>query len=210
MDLKKYTPGEEFANVFTHSLGALMAIYGTVVLAITSQNIVQATSTVIFGITLFLLFLSSALYHGATNEATKNIFQKLDHSAIYMLIAGTYTPALILTVKFPLDVILAAIIWILAITGIVFEYISLKSKKLSTGIYLLMSWLGVFFFYNVWMTSHLSVWLMLAGGLFYSLGCAFYLMKLRFMHSVWHLFVLAGAIMHYFAIMELLKAANQI
>lgn len=207
-DSKKHTPGERFANSLTHALGALIAIYGIVMLAETSKNMVQAVSTVIFGATLFLLFLSSACYHAMTNETAIRIFQKIDHSAIYLLIAGTYTPALLMTVKFPLDVTLLAVIWCLAITGIVFCCIEIKSKKLSTGLYLFMGWLSVFFVYNVWTASPLTVWFLLAGGIFYSLGCAFYLMKIRYMHSIWHLFVLAGAVMHYFAIMELLRAVN--
>lgn len=208
METRKYTVGEEFANTFTHSLGALMSIYGIVMLAVNSKNAVQAASTAIFGVTLFLLFQSSACYHAMTNETAKKVFQKIDHSAIYMLIAGTFTPVLLLTVKFPHNVALLAMIWYLAITGIVFSCVTLKSKYLTTGLYLLMGWLSVFLFYNLWTISHLSIWLMLGGGLFYSLGCAFYLMKIRYMHSIWHLFVIAGAVMHYFAIMELLKVTN--
>jgi len=205
---RKYSTGEEIANTFTHSLGALMSIYGIVLFAANSKSTLQAISTAVFGATLFLLFQSSACYHATTHEKRKRIFQKIDHSAIYMLIAGTYTPALLLTVKFPLSLALVAMIWILAITGIVFSCITIKSKRLSTIIYLFMGWLSIFFVYNMWITSHLSVWLMLGGGLFYSLGCAFYLMKIRYMHSIWHLFVIAGALMHFFAIMEILKAIN--
>lgn len=205
---RKYSTGEEFANSLTHSLGALFAIYATVKMEASSQNLVQSVSVMIFGVTLFLLFLSSFFYHATRNEAAKKIFQKIDHAAIYLLISGTYTPALLLTVKAPLSVILLAIIWSLSIVGIVFDCTKFKSKALSTGLYLLMGWLAIFFVYNVWMASHLAVWLMLGGGLFYSLGCIFYLMKIRYMHSIWHLFVLAGAGVHYLAIVELLKAAN--
>lgn len=207
---RKYSVGEEIANTLTHLLAALLSIFGIVILAINSKNVVQVASTAIFGVSLFLLFQSSAFYHATTSEIAKKVFQKIDHSAIYLLIAGTYTPALILTVKFPLDVILLGVVWCLAVMGIVFSGIKIKSKRLSTGLYLLMGWLSIFFVYNVWMACHLSVWLMLAGGLFYSLGCAFYLMKLRYMHSVWHLFVIAGAAMHYFAILELVKAVNRV
>lgn len=207
-EARKYTVGEEIANALTHLLAALISIYGIVILVSNSKNTIQTISTIIFGTSLFLLFQSSFFYHATTHETAKKICQKIDHSAIYMLIAGTYTPALILTVKFPLDVILVSMVWALAITGTVFSCIKIGSKRLSTIIYLTMGWLSIFFVYNVWMTSHLSVWLMLSGGLFYSLGCAFYLMKLRYMHSVWHLFVIAGAAMHYFAIMELLKVVN--
>lgn len=208
MEAKKYTTGEEFANTFTHSLGALMSIYGIVMLAVSSKNAVQATSTAIFGASMFLLFQSSACYHAMTNDTAKKVFQKIDHSAIYLLIAGTFTPVLLLTVKFPLCIALLAMIWYLAITGVVFSCTTLKSKHLSTGLYLLMGWLSVFLVYNLWTASHMALWLFLAGGLFYSLGCVFYLLKIRYMHSIWHLFVIGGATMHYFAIFELLKAVN--
>lgn len=207
-DTRKYTTGEEFANTFTHSLGALMSIYGIVMLAVSSKNAIQASTTAIFGATMFLLFQSSACYHAMTNETAKKVFQRIDHSAIYLLIAGTFTPILLLTVKFPLCVALLAMIWYLAITGVVVSCISVKSKTLSTALYLLMGWLSAFLFYNVWIVSHLSIWLLLGGGLCYSVGCIFYLMKTRYMHSIWHLFVIAGAVLHYFAIMELLKVVN--
>lgn len=208
MESRKYTTGEEFANTFTHSLGALMSIYGIVMLAFNSKNALQASTTAIFGATLFLLFQSSACYHAMTNETAKKVFQRIDHSAIYLLIAGTFTPILLMTVKFPHCIALLAMIWYLAITGVVVSCISVKSKRLSTALYLLMGWLSAFLFYNVWLVSHSAIWLLLGGGLFYSVGCAFYLMKIRYMHSIWHLFVLAGAVTHYFAILELLKAVN--
>lgn len=205
---KKYTTGEEFANTFTHSLGALMSIYGIVMLAVSSKNAVQATSTAIFGASLFILFQSSACYHAMTNETAKKVFQKIDHSAIYMLIAGTFTPVLLLTVKFPHSIAILAMVWYLAVTGIVFSCTTLKSKHLSTGLYLLMGWLSVFLIYNMWTASPLALWFFIGGGLLYSLGCVFYLLKMRYTHSIWHLFVIGGASMHYFAIMQLLKAVS--
>lgn len=209
IEARKYTAGEQFANVFTHSLAALLAIYGVLMLAANSKTAIQTISTEVFGGTLFFLFLSSVCYHSMTNETAIKIFQKIDHSAIYLLIAGTYTPALMIAVKFPLSIVLLVVIWSLAITGMVFYCTTPKTKYLSTGLYLLMGWIGVFFAYNVWITSHLTVWLLLAGGIFYSLGCAFYLKKsVRYMHFIWHLFVIAGAVIHYFAIIELLKAVN--
>jgi Predicted membrane protein, hemolysin III homolog len=157
---------------------------------------------------MFLLFQSSACYHAVTNEKIKKIFQKIDHSAIYLLIAGTYTPILLLTVKPPINIAMLAIIWSLAVVGIGFSCTTLKSKYISTGIYLIMGWLSAFLFYNMWMASHLSAWLAVGGGIFYSLGCIFYLLKFRYMHSIWHLFVIAGALMHYFAIMGLLHVIH--
>lgn len=207
--LKQYTTGEKFANIFTHLLAAIFAIYGIIVFAQNSKNLLQLTATAVFGGTLFLLFLSSTCYHSMTNETVKNIFQKIDHSAIYLLIAGTYTPALLLTLKFPLSIVLVIMVWCLATFGVVFYCTTPKTKYLSTALYLIMGWLSLFFVYNVWMASHLTVWLMLAGGILYSVGCVFYLMKsVSYMHFVWHLFVIAGAVFHYFAILELLKALN--
>lgn len=202
----KYTPIEEFLNAFTHSIGALFSIYAIVMLAVASHNAMEASSTAIFGATLFILFQSSALYHAMVNETAKKVFRKIDHSAIFMLIAGTYTPILLLVVPFPLSVALLAMTWYLAITGIIYSCLTLKFKYLSTGLYLVMGWLSLFLFYAIWNNaSHLSVWLLLLGGLFYSVGCIFYLWKKKYMHSIWHLFVIAGAVAHYLSIMEILK-----
>ena len=205
----KYTPAEEFANAFTHSIGALLSIYAIVMLAVTSHNPTEVASTAIFGATLFLLFQSSALYHAMVNKTAKKVFQKIDHSAIFMLIAGTYTPILLLVVPFPISIALLSVTWYLAITGIVYSCLTLKFKYLSTGLYLVMGWLSLFLFYYLWNnSSHYAVYLLIAGGILYSVGCIFYLLKGKFMHSIWHLFVIAGAMAHYLSIMEILKTAN--
>ena len=208
MEEKKYTPVEEFLNAFSHSLGALFSIYAIVMLAVSSHNPMEASSTAIFGATLFILFQSSALYHAMVNETAKKVFRKIDHSAIFMLIAGTYTPILLLVVKFPLNVALLAMTWYLSITGIVYSCLTLKFKYLSTGLYLVMGWLSLFLFFAIWNTSHLAVYLLLLGGLFYSSGCIFYLIKKRFMHTIWHIFVILGAVCHYLCIMQILKAVS--
>ncbi len=203
----KYTPQEEFANAFTHSLGALFSIYAIVMLAVYSHSPIEVASTSIFGATLFILFQSSALYHAMVNPTAKKVFRKIDHSAIFMLIAGTYTPILLLVVDFPLSVALLAMTWYLAITGIVYSCLTLKFKYLSTGLYLVMGWLSLFLAYAIWTkASHTAFWLLLSGGLLYSIGCIFYLLKKKFMHSIWHIFVIAGAMTHYYAIVEILKS----
>lgn len=209
VELEKYTSGEKFANYFTHLVGVFLSIYGTVILVVNSKNTTQVIATMIYGVALFLLFLSSVFYHTVTNKNAIEFVQKLDHSAIYILIAGTYTPGLLFIIKFPLNFILLGIIWALAIVGIIFTCVTFKSKYLSTGLYLLMGWISLIFFNNAWTTSHLVVWLLLGGGVSYSIGCIFYLKKFLYSHSIWHLFVLAGAMMHYFAILELLKILNQ-
>ena len=207
---KKYTPAEEFANAFTHSIGALLSIYAIVMLAVNSHNPMEVASTAIFGATLFILFQSSALYHAMVNPTAKMVFQKIDHSAIFLLIAGTYTPILLLVVEFPLSVALLAMTWYLAITGVIYSCLTLKFKYLSTGLYLVMGWLSLFLAYAIWNnTSHNALWLLLAGGLLYSLGCIFYILKGKFMHSIWHLFVIAGAMAHYLSILEILKSMGE-
>ena len=206
---RKYTLKEEFLNAFTHSLGALFSIYAIVMLAVNSHNVVEASTTAIFGATLFLLFQSSALYHAMVNETAKKVFRKIDHCAIFILIAGTYTPILLLVVPFPLSVAIMAMTWYIAISGIIYSCLTLKFKHLSTGLYLVMGWLSLFLVYAIWNNaSHLSVWLLLLGGLFYSIGCIFYLSKKKYMHCIWHIFVLARAISHYFSILEIMKSVN--
>jgi len=207
MEENKYSPKEEFMNAFTHSLGALFSIYAIVMLAVYSATPIETASTAIFGATLFILFQSSTLYHAMVNETAKKVFRKIDHSAIFMLIAGTYTPILLLTVKFPLSVALLAMTWYIAISGIIYSCLTLKFKYLSTGLYLVMGWLSIFLVYTIWNNaSHLAVWDLLLGGLFYSFGCIFYLSKKKYMHSIWHIFVILGAVAHYFCIVEILKA----
>ena len=209
MEERKYSSVEEFLNAFTHSIGALFSIYAIVMLAVASHNAMEASSTAIFGATLFILFQSSALYHAMVNETAKKVFRKIDHSAIFMLIAGTYTPILLLVVPFPLSVAILAMTWYLAITGIIYSCLTLKFKYLSTGLYLIMGWLSLFLFWSIWNNaSHLAVWYLLLGGILYSAGCIFYLSKRKYMHCIWHLFVLAGAVAHYFSVMEILKTVG--
>lgn len=205
-EIVRYTKAEEFLNASTHAFGALLSIYGIVMLAVASRNALEASTTAIFGATLFILFQSSTLYHAMVNETAKKIFRKIDHSAIYMLIAGTYTPILLLVLPFPHSIAILAMIWYLAISGIIYSCITMKFKYLSTILYLSMGWLMIFLIYKIWNTkSHEIVWLLLGGGAVYSFGSVFYLMKRKFMHSIWHIFVILGAVLHYFAIMELLK-----
>ena len=202
---KNYTPGEEFANALSHAVGAMLSIFGIVMLAVRSQNATAAATTAVYGASMFLLFQASTCYHAMTNATAKRVFRRIDHSAIYLLIAGTYTPVLMIAVPFPTSVGLLAMIWYLAVTGVVFSCLTLKFPYLSTGLYLVMGWLSIFLLHSLWQNgAYRTIWLLLAGGAVYSVGIVFYLMKTRYMHSVWHLFVLGGAVCHYFAIYHLL------
>lgn len=201
-----YSPQEEFVNAFSHAIGAIFAIYAIIMLAVTSKTPLQTGTTAIYGASLFLLFEASTCYHAMTNETAKKVFRKIDHSAIYLLIAGTYTPLLLMTVDFPNSVIFLSIIWYLAITGIVFSCITLKFKNLSTGLYVLMGWLSAFMFYMLYVKGfhHTLLWLII-GGLFYTAGSFFYLKPKKYFHSIFHILVLVGAICHYLMIMSLLQ-----
>ena len=202
---KNYTPGEEFANALSHAVGAMLSIFGIVMLAVRSQTATAAATTAVYGASMFLLFQASTCYHAMTNATAKRVFRRIDHSAIYLLIAGTYTPVLMIAVPFPTSVGLLAMIWYLAVTGVVFSCLTLKFRYLSTGLYLVMGWLSLFLLHSLWQNgAYRTIWLLLAGGAVYSVGIVFYLMKTRYMHSVWHLFVLGGAVCHYFAIYHLL------
>ena len=154
---------------------------------------------------LFILFQASTCYHAMTNETAKKVFRKIDHSAIFLLIAGTYTPMLMLVLDMPYSVIFMCMIWYLAITGIVFSCLTLKFKYLSTGLYVAMGWLSLFLFYFFWQKElYLTLLYLILGGVFYTAGSYFYLKNKKFFHGIWHLFVLVGAILHYCAIMSLL------
>lgn len=198
------SPIEEFLNSFSHAIGALFAIYAIVMLAVNSSTPVEKATTAIYGSMLFILFQASTCYHAIIGETAKKVFRKIDHSAIFLLIAGTYTPILMLVVPFPNSVALMAMAWYIAITGIVFSCITLKFKHLSTGLYLLMSWLVVFLVVPLWEKSPMSVVYLLSGGALFTLGSYFYMKEKKYMHFVWHLFVLGGAVMHYFAVINLI------
>ena len=195
----KYTPKEEFINAFTHSIGALLSIYAIVMLAVNSNTTLEAASTAVFGAMMFILFQSSTLYHAMVNKTAKKVFQRIDRSAIYMLIAGTYTPILLLTVSFPLSVALTAMTWYLAISGIIYSCLTLKFKYLSTGLYLVMGWLIIVrgsVIVNALGT--IGFGLVLGGGIIYTIGAVLYGVgkKHKWMHSVFHLCCVLGSAAH--------------
>ncbi|MGM9985692.1 MAG: hemolysin III family protein [Bacillaceae bacterium] len=195
----EYSLKEEIANAISHGIGALLSIPALVVLVV--QGVLYGTtahvvSFSIFGGSMFLLFLFSTLVHSITHPKVKKVFEYLDHSAIYILIAGSYTPFILLTINGPLKWFLFIFMWGLALGGIIFKLMFLeKFHFVSTIVYLIMGWLCVFFIKPVYeVLSIQGIILLVIGGLFYSVGCIFYLWRLfPFHHMVWHLFVLAGS-----------------
>ncbi len=197
----------EFFNSVSHIAGAALALAGLVVLVASAAlrgDYWRIVSFSIYGVTLFLLYLSSALYHGMTGRA-KKIFRTIDHQSIYLLIAGTYTPFTLVTLRGAWGWSLFGIVWVLAIFGIAMDALHKKGSRLpQLIIYLVMGWL---------ITTALGPLLhamppwgvgwLIAGGIFYTSGVVFYLKDERFpyFHGIWHLFVLAGSLCHYFAVL---------
>jgi hemolysin III len=210
-EYRKLTLGEEIFNSVTHGIGTLLSIAALVILivyAVIRGNSWHVVSFSIYGATMIMLYLSSTLYHSFTNERLKNIFVRFDHGAIFLLIAGTYTPFVLTTIRGTLGWTLFGIIWGLAIAGVVIRSIYLtRFRKLMVGIYMVMGWLFVVAIVPIMNNlSGISIAFLFIGGACYSLGVIFYAWRnLKYGHGIWHLFVLAGSIMHFFSILYSLK-----
>ena len=199
-------PGERF-NGISHLIGAVLALAGLVVLVVVAARQGDAWKIVsfsLYGATLFLLYGFSTLYHSLRGRA-KTIFRRFDHLAIYLLIAGTYTPFTLVTLRGVWGWSLFGAVWGLAVVGMALEYLPRRGARiLPVVIYLGMGWLALIALRPLLQALPLAgfVWL-LAGGLFYTIGVLFYALdkRLRHAHGVWHLFVLAGSASHYFAIL---------
>ncbi len=199
---------EEIANVITHGIGLALSVAALVLLVVFSSKEGDAWKIVsfsIFGASLVLLYLASTLYHSTREPSRKIKLNKLDHSAIYILIAGTYTPFTLVTLRGGWGWTIFGIIWGLAIIGIIYKmfFYSVKFRSISAVIYLLMGWIIVIALKPLIASLSLEglIWLSI-GGLSYSLGVIFYLWKdLPFAHPIFHLFVLGGSISHFFAIL---------
>jgi hemolysin III len=205
-----YPVKEEIINSITHGLGAILAIVALVILIAKAAHhgtIWHLVSFSIFASMLFMLYLFSTLYHALVSRKAKNVFARMDHAAIFLLIAGTYTPFLLISLRGPWGWSIFVVVWALAITGVVIRSIFLvRFRKISTVIYLLMGW-SILLAYNTMLINvpALSIRFLVYGGLAYSVGVIFYVWrKLPFHHAIWHLFVLAGSLMHFFAVLYLI------
>lgn len=204
---KLYSMGEEIAHATTHGLGVVLSIVGLTVLVARAALYGDAwhvTAVSIFGATLVLMYSASTLYHSIPLPRAKRVLRVIDHSLIYFLIAGTYTPFTLITLKGPWGWSLFGVTWGLAIFGVAFKIFATgRFEKLSLAIYLGMGWCAITAIKPL--LTHLEpggLVLMLAGGLTYSGGVAFYVWeRLRYHHAIWHLFVLGGSVLHYFAIL---------
>lgn len=202
-----YTIREEIACSITHGIGAALSIAALVILVVLSAmggDAWRVVSFSIYGTTLILLYMASTLYHAIQHEGAKKIFRILDHSSIFLLIAGTYTPFLLVPLRGVWGWSLFGVIWALAITGIVFKAIFIqRMKKLSVVVYLLMGWMVVIALKPLLsQIPKAGLWWLAGGGLSYTGGVVFYAMKsVKYTHAIWHLFVLGGSICHFFAIL---------
>lgn len=189
----------ERLNALTHGIGVVLSVIGTYMLLNKLGQETLITSKIaywIYGLSLILLFMNSTVYHLLAFSKLKAFFQKLDHSAIYLLIAGTYTPYLMISLGGKFGYTLLILIWLLGIAGIFFEIQATdRFPRLSTFLYLGLGWMSVIIIYPLFKKIGLNAVLYLGlGGLMYSIGTLFYSMKSnRWMHVIWHLFVMAGA-----------------
>lgn len=206
--LSKYTPKEELWNCIIHGTGIALSVAGLVLLAVFSSiygNAWVIVSTVVFGISMIVLYTASTLYHAFRNEHIKRRLKKFDHISIYYLIAGTYTPFVLVNLRGLTGWLVFGIIWGLAVLGTVLKLcLSGSGTKLwSVGLYLAMGWLVVLVSKPLAAAMpRLGFCFLVAGGLFYTLGVLFYIWKSRrYTHAVWHFFVLLGTVMHFFAVL---------
>jgi len=201
--VRRYTHGEERANMLTHAFGALLSLAGVAVLlaAAHASGLPYAlASCAIYGATLILLYIASTLYH----RDPRPHLRTLDHIAIFLLIAGTYTPFVLITLRGSWGWSLFAITWSLALLGVILELTSLRRfRRAMVVLYIAMGWVGLIALKPlVAALPGTGLWLLFGGGAAYTIGVLFYRMHgLRYHHAVWHLFVLSGSVLQYFAVL---------
>ena len=210
MEMEKqnsYSPGEELANSITHGIGFFIGIAVLVLLVVFSalrKSAWEVVSCSIYGATFILLYLSSTLYHSARNPRTRRVLKVIDHSAIYLLIAGTYTPFALVPLRGALGWTIFGVIWACAIIGIFFKvFFTGRFKAVSLVSYLFMGWLCVVAVKPLYRELNTAGFVLFAaGGLCYTVGAVFYAWKsLKGSHAIWHMFVLAGSLCHFFSIL---------
>ena len=202
-----YTFGEELANSLIHGLGIVLAIAGLIVLlsaAAIAGGVREITSCAIYGATLVILYTTSTLYHSVRRVEAKRVLRTLDHLAIFLLIAGTYTPFVLIALHGAWSWSLCAIVWSLAALGTIFELTSLRRfRRVMVALYVAMGWVGLIAIKPLAAALPAAgLWLLFGGGVSYTFGVLFYRWhSLRYHHAVWHLFVLGGSVLQYFAVL---------
>lgn len=204
--LEFYTAGEDRMNSLTHGIGAVMSLVGMVVLlvsAVQHGDSWRVVSFTIYGLSLLLLYLASTFYHTSQHPRFKRWLRIADHASIYLLIAGTYTPFLLVNLRGPFGWTMLGIVWGMAVLGVILKVFFIgRHDVLETAVYIIMGWMSVLAYKQ--MAAGISpgglAWI-LGGGIVYTLGVIFYAWnKLPYHHAIWHLFVLGGSVCHYLAI----------
>lgn len=207
MSSAKYSIGEEIAHSVSHGIGIVLSAVGLgflIWLSVEYGDVWHVVSTTVYGVSLILLYSASTLYHAIPYPKAKRVFQLLDHSMIFVLIAGTYTPFALVNLRGPWGWSLFGAVWGIALAGIILETVKKKRIKwLSLSLYLGLGWMAVIVIKPMLDTVPVTGLLfLLAGGLSYSLGVIFYVRKqMLYHHAIWHLFVMAGSALHYCAIL---------
>lgn len=208
MHERPQSPGEEIANSVSHGVGMMAALAALPVLVMAAQqrgDTIAIVGASVFGTTTVLLYLASTLFHALPGGRTKRVFQVLDHSAIYLLIAGTYTPFTLGVLRGEWGWALFGVVWTLAVAGIVFKALGgARYTTLSTWLYLAMGWVVVIAAKAVWtLVPGWGLFWLVAGGLAYTAGALFFMAeRIRYFHFVWHLFVVAGTACHFVAVLR--------
>ncbi len=203
LPLPFYSLGEEVAHTLTHGVGLVLSIAGLVILVAAAHlrgDVWHVIGCSVFGVTLVMLYAASTFYHGVRSQPVKRVLQRLDHAAIFLLIAGTYTPFTLVSLRGDWGWALLALVWGLALLGIILEAVpSRPVRGLSLTLYLGMGWLAVIAVGPLLRSLDWDgVVLLIVGGLIYTLGVLFYAWsRLPYNHAVWHLFVLAGSACHF-------------
>lgn len=198
-----YSLGEEIASAVTHGIGVGLGIAALVVLVVQAaqlQDPWRVTAFSIYGGTLVALYLASTLYHSIPHPAAKRVLQRLDHAAIYLFIAGSYTPLLLVSLRGAVGWTFFGIVWGVALVGCALEFVADRRwRRASLGLYLALGWVSVLMFQEIWATfSAGGIALLVAGGATYTAGVVFYAWKrLPYGHAVWHVFVLGGSVCHF-------------
>lgn len=204
--VREYTTGEEIANSVTHGVGALLAIAAipiSIVAAVHSDAALAVPAALVYSIFMLLEYLMSTLYHALTAPRAKRVFKVLDHSFIYLFIAASYSPYCLVTLVDVNGIALFAFVWVVAIVGVAAEaFWVFRPRWISAVLYLALGWAVVAFLPQLYsLLAGPGFWLLLAGGLCYSVGCIFYVLKkVRYMHSIFHVWILAGSICQFLSI----------
>ena len=205
-NIQFYSPTEEKLNIWSHAFGIFLSIIALVLLiikAVQQDNIWMMISFPIFGVSLILLYLASTLYHASKEPQKRFKLKVFDHAAIYVLIAGTYTPFTLVSLNGEIGWLIFSMVWVMAFTGIILKlFFTGRFKIVSTAMYVLMGWLIVFYFQDLTASLHeKGVFYLILGGVLYTIGAILYsIKKIKFNHAIFHFFVLAGSFCHFLSI----------